>query len=91
MNTNKTIKQLRKNNKFTQQELSVLLGMSVRTYREKEIGNTPFTQLEIMKITMLFKLKQEQLFEIFFLNSFNCSFWINDISKNSFPLLNKDY
>ena len=71
MNTNKTIKQLRKNNKFTQQELSVLLGMSVRTYREKEIGNTPFTQLEIMKITMLFKLKQEQLFEIFFLNSFN--------------------
>ena len=77
-----SIKQLRKNLKKTQEEMSDMLGMSTRNYREKECGKLPFSQLEIMKINKIFNLEKEELFQMFIVNGFNTSFWLNDL-KNS--------
>lgn len=77
-----SIKQLRKNLKKTQEEMSDMLGMSTRNYREKECGKLPFSQLEIMKINKIFNLEKEELFQMFIVNGFNTSFWLNDSLKN---------
>lgn len=77
-----SIKQLRKNLKKTQEEMSDMLGMSARNYREKECGKLPFSQLEIMKINKIFNLEKEELFQMFIVNGFNTIFWLNDSLKN---------
>ena len=62
--------------------MSDMLGMSTRNYREKECGKLPFSQLEIMKINKIFNLEKEELFQMFIVNGFNTSFWLNDSLKN---------
>lgn len=81
--TYKSIKDIRKKANLTQIEISNMLGMSERNYRAKENGNLPFNQLEIMKLIQMFKLEKEELYELFYLNAFETSFWKNDLGKYS--------
>ena len=76
-----TIKELRKSFNKTQKQMSDILGMSARNYREKEIGKLPFSQLEIMKINKVFNLEKDEIFQIFIVNGFKTSFWLNDSLK----------
>ena len=49
MNT-EVLKQLRKNNKFSQEEMARTIGISLRAYQLKEKGETEFLFSEIVKI-----------------------------------------
>ena len=69
-NVNHSLKQLRRNKKITQKELSVLIGISERSYREKEKGHAPFNQQEMIRLKNYFKLSFEDFFLIFFSSDF---------------------
>ena len=77
----KSIKDIRKKANLTQIQISNILGMSERNYRAKENGKLPFSQLEMMKIIQMFDLEKEELYELFYLNAFETSFWKNDLVK----------
>ena len=44
------LKQLRRNNKFSQEEMARTIGISLRAYQLKEKGETEFLFSEIVKI-----------------------------------------
>ena len=62
------IKQLRKNKKITQKELTSYIGISDRNYRAKENGCVQFTSYEMIRLKKYFKLNYEDFFNIFFTN-----------------------
>ena len=76
------IKELRKAYSLTQDEMSYFIGMSVRNYREKERGNVPFSQIEIMKMILIFDLNPEDVYRLFYIKSINASFWKNELLNN---------
>lgn len=54
---------LRKNQKhLTQKELAAMLGISTKSYRDKELGHQQFTQDEMFKISDIFNAKLEDIF-----------------------------
>lgn len=70
-----TIKELRREYCITQSEMSVLMGLSARNYREKEMGKVPFTQIEIMKMILMFEMESEDVFRLFYTKCFDSFFW----------------
>lgn len=69
------VRELRKSYSLTQDEMSYFIGISVRNYREKERGNIPFSQIEIMKIILLFDLNPDDVYRLFYTKCINSSFW----------------
>lgn len=56
-------KVLHKNQKhLTQKELAAMLGISTKSYRDKELGHQQFTQDEMFKISDIFNAKLEDIF-----------------------------
>lgn len=54
---------LRKNKKkMTQAEMANYLGISTKTYRSKELGNSEFTMDEMFKIAKLFNMRIDDIF-----------------------------
>lgn len=54
---------LRKNEKhLTQKELAEMLGISVKSYRDKELGHQQFTQDEMFKLADIFNTNLEDIF-----------------------------
>ena len=54
---------LRKNKKkMTQAEIADYLGISTKTYRNKELGNSEFTMDEMFKIAKLFNMRIDDIF-----------------------------
>lgn len=75
------IKELRKKSKHTQKELSDILGISERNYRAKENGELPFNQIEIIQLIKIYNLQKEELYELFYINAFQSTFWKNNLIK----------
>ena len=65
-NNNHSLKQLRRKKKISQKELSTLIGISERSYREKEKGHAPFNQHEMIRLKNYFNLNCEDFFCVFF-------------------------
>ena len=65
MNLNK-LRAKRVEYRYTQCSLGKQLGVSTPTYRSKEIGNVPFTNIEISKLKQVLKLTIAEIDEIFF-------------------------
>lgn len=54
---------LRKNQKkMTQEQMAKYLGITTKTYRSKELGNTEFTLDEMFEIAKLFNKKIDDIF-----------------------------
>ena len=47
---------------LSQKEMSRLLGISITSYRNKELGNVDFKLEEVKKICKKFNKKQEEIF-----------------------------
>ena len=53
----------RKNKKhLTQQQVAEYLGISTKSYRDKELSRHPFTQDEMFKLSSYFGMKMEDIF-----------------------------
>lgn len=63
---NKKLKQLRRQHGWSQQDVAQKLGISLRNYRNKENGNLPFNQVEMIKIMQFANLSYEDIIYIFF-------------------------
>ena len=74
-NKDSMIKNIRKKYKFTQLQVSKVLGISVRNYRDKERKKASFTQEEIMRLIELFDLNERQVYEIFYLDCLDSTFY----------------
>ncbi len=70
-----TIKDLRKLKRLNQDDLSRIIGISPRNYREKENGKVPFNQYEIIKLISLFEMDAEDAYNIFYVNAENSLFY----------------
>lgn len=70
-----TLRNLRRQYSITQIQMSEILGVNVKTYRNKEEGYTPFLQSEMMKIIIAFNLSAEEAFSIFYRKSLDSKFW----------------
>ena len=70
-----TIKDLRKLKRLNQDDLSRIIGISPRNYREKENGKVPFNQYEIIKLISLFEMDAEDAYNIFYINAENSLFY----------------
>ncbi len=77
-----TIKALRKSKRITQEEFAKIIGISLRNYREKENGNAPFTQYEIIKLISFFDLDATMAYNIFYINGINTIFYKNNDNRN---------
>ena len=54
---------LRKNQKkLTQEQMANYLGITTKTYRSKELGNTEFTLDEMFEIAKIFNKKVDDIF-----------------------------
>ena len=54
---------LRKNqNKLTQKDIAQYLGISTKSYRDKEKGKQEFTQDEMFKLSIFFKKPIDKIF-----------------------------
>lgn len=53
---------LRKRNNWTQRFVAEHLGISVRTYTDKELGKVKFNGDEMFNLSLLFKEKIEDIF-----------------------------
>lgn len=54
---------IRKNKKhLTQQQVAEYLGISTKSYRDKELSRHPFTQDEMFKLSSYFGMKMEDIF-----------------------------
>lgn len=54
---------IRKNKKhLTQQQVAEYLGISTKSYRDKELSRHPFTQDEMFKLSSYFNMKIEDIF-----------------------------
>ena len=81
-NPETTIKDLRKAKKLNQNDLSRIIGISERNYREKENGKVPFNQYEIIKLIIFFEMDAEDAYNIFYINAGNSLFYkIYDSNK----------
>lgn len=67
MNTNK-LKSLRVLNGFTQEKVAERAKMSTKTYNRKELGIIPFTDEEILCLSVILNLDINLVNEIFFDN-----------------------
>ena len=47
---------------MTQAEIADYLGISTKTYRSKELGNSEFTMDEMFKIAKLFNMRIDDIF-----------------------------
>lgn len=65
MNTNK-LKGIRVSQGYTQEEISIKLGMAIKTYNRKEQGIVEFNRNEISKISEVLKLTLDDVNTIFF-------------------------
>ena len=70
-----TLKKFRKNLSITQFQMSSIIGVSPKTYREKELGHYPFLQDEIIRIIQYFDLTAEQAFSMFYTNGVTQTFY----------------
>ena len=61
-----TIQQLRKFYYMSQRDLGAIVGISERTYRDKEKGKYPFNQKEINIISKLFNLTATAVTSLFY-------------------------
>ena len=75
LNKNLSLRDVRRSYELTQDQVSDYIGLSMRHYREKESGKTPFTQIEIMKMIELFNLDAEEVYTLFYKNALITSFW----------------
>lgn len=75
----KSVKELRKAFCLTQREMGFFIGISVRNYREKEQGHIPFSQLEIMKMILIFDLTPDDVYSLFYIKGINDLFWKRNI------------
>lgn len=67
MDSNK-LKGIRVSKGYTQEEISIKLGMAIRTYNRKELGAVEFNRIEILRIAEILELTIESVNEIFFEN-----------------------
>lgn len=65
------IKDLRYKFSMTQKEFAEALGISERNARDKENGNAPFTQYEMIKIMFMFNLSKKEFYKLFVENCNN--------------------
>lgn len=79
-----TVKALRKAAKLSQEEFSKIIGISLRNYRDKENGKTPFNQYEIMKLISFFELDADDAYNIFYLNGEKTIFYKKNDNTNIF-------
>lgn len=75
MTNNISLKEIRRSYELTQIQVSDFVGLSMRHYREKESGNIPFSQTEIMRMIELFNLDANEVYTLFFQNAKGNSFW----------------
>ena len=66
-----SLKQLRQYYNITQLEVSNLIGISYRSYRDKEKGVIPFSQIEIIKLIKLFELEENDCYQLFYKDYLN--------------------
>ena len=69
LKTNLSLKEIRISYELTQIQVSDFVGLSMRHYREKESGNIPFSQTEIMRMIELFNLDADEVSTLFFQNA----------------------
>ena len=69
------IKGLRSDLGLTQKEFANKLGMSLRSYRNKEKGEYPFNQIEMVKIMMIAGSTPQEAGELFFSEAANTNFY----------------
>ena len=79
----KSLIEMRKNLRLSQQDMAKILGLSLRSYRDKENKKISFTQKELILIALYFKLTADEAFQIF-LNYRNNSKLFNDDEKKTF-------
>lgn len=53
---------IRKNKKHLTQQVAEYLGISTKSYRDKELSRHPFTQDEMFKLSSYFGMKMEDIF-----------------------------
>ena len=68
VNNFSSIQQLRKYYYISQRDLGAIVGISERTYRDKEKGKKPFKQNEIIIISKLFNLNAYDVDRLFCTN-----------------------
>ncbi len=66
---------------MTQEEMANYLNISVRSYRNKEKGTRPFTQVELILILQKAKLSYEDAGKIFLCPESNKELYENFINK----------
>ena len=71
-----SLKNFRRKYSITQKKMSEVIGINIKTYRNKEEGYTPFLQSEIMKIIIAFDLSPHEAFSMFFLKYLDSHFWM---------------
>lgn len=54
----KSLIEMRKNLRLSQQDMAKILGLSLRSYRDKENKKISFTQKELILIALYFKLSK---------------------------------
>lgn len=67
MDSNK-LKGLRVEKRYTQEQISIKLGMATKTYNRKELGIVEFTRDEIQKLADTLDMSMQMVNEIFFQN-----------------------
>lgn len=60
-----SLAQIRKSMRLTQKDMADILGLSLRNYRDKENKVLPFSQTEIIKISIYLKLSRDEIYKIF--------------------------
>ena len=76
------IKGIRSDLGMTQEEMAEYLGISCRSYRNKEKGLSPFNQIEMILIIMCSGLSFEEAGKLFFDKSSNEELYKNFIREN---------
>lgn len=61
-----TLKDLRRHFHYTQNDIAFILGISSRCYRAKEKGESYFNQGEILTLSYLFEMDNEDIINFFF-------------------------
>lgn len=64
--TIRALKDLRKYHHYTQNDIAFILGISSRCYRAKEKGESYFNQGEIITLSYLFEMDDEDIIKFFF-------------------------
>lgn len=61
----KSLVEIRKSMRLTQQDMADILGLSLRNYRDKENKMLPFNQTEIIKMAIYLRLSRDEIYKIF--------------------------